>query len=89
METAMNNPTDRERVIFRRWRDTGDVIAFFPDQREEHGLIGSYMYVGQHSVAAYPNNTKPADVSEPDVAALKTELESIGYVLRVVRRRAR
>lgn len=79
-----------QRVIYRRWRDTGDVIAFFPDQPENGGLIGSYMHVGQHASASYPNATAPADIEEADVAALHAELtNAVGYRLRVVRRRVR
>jgi hypothetical protein len=74
-----------ERVIFRKWRDTGEVIAFFPDQKEGQ-YIGSYMHVGQHSSAQYPNlGTIPVKPSE--YAGLLSELQSIGYrELRIMQR---
>lgn len=76
-----------QRVIFRRWCDTGEVIAFFPDQQERDGLMGSYMHVGQHGPASYPNKTRPARMEEPDVLALWRELTyNVGYRLRVVSR---
>lgn len=58
--------TEETRVIFRRWRDTKDAIAFFPDCHERPGTVSSYMHVGQHSAARYPHSgTIPADVSGP------------------------
>lgn len=74
-----------QRVIFRKWRNTGNVIAFFPDQRDGE-FIGSYEHVGQHSNATYPHSqTIPATPEE--YADLLRELQGIGYELRVVRRR--
>lgn len=74
------------RVIFRVWKDTGSVIAFFPDLTEGRGLVQSYEHVGQHGVAAYPNNTRPATKAE--YASLKRELEGppFRYRLRVIKR---
>lgn len=87
----MDRSKGLERVMFRRFRaKPRDVIAFLPDQDEVRGYMMSYQHVGQHGAASYPNPaTIPADVSEPDVAALKAELERIGYRLRVVKRNAR
>ena len=75
-----------ERVIFRKWRGVGDIIALFPDQEERHGCIGSYMHVGQHSPASYPlDGTVPATPDE--YADLLAELVRIGYDnLRIVTR---
>lgn len=74
-----------QRVIFRKWRDSGDVIAFFPDQ-VDGPYIMAYEHHGQHGNATYPHpQTEPASPSE--YADLLSELESIGYNdLRVVRR---
>lgn len=41
------------RVIFRVFREGGEVIAFFPDLEEVRGLCSSYMHVGQHGAANY------------------------------------
>jgi hypothetical protein len=43
------------------------------------------MHIGQHAPAIYPHRlTEPANLTEPDVAALERELTSIGYRLEVV-----
>jgi hypothetical protein len=75
-----------QRVIFRKWKDTGDVIAFFPYQPENNGLIMAYEHVGQHGSAVYPHSgTVPATVDE--YRPLLSELVAIGYDdLRVVKR---
>lgn len=85
-------PADVTRVIFRRWRD-GDrePLALFPDlPADRFGDVLSYQHLGQHSAADYAGcirGTRPVDLLDPDVAALKAELERIGYNLRAVRRR--
>jgi hypothetical protein len=77
--------TEITRVVFRRFTDEiGGVIAFFPDMREGK-YVQSYMHIGQHSLASYPHpDTIPANLTEPDVAALERELTRIGYRLEVV-----
>ena len=74
-----------QRVIFRKWKGNGDVIAFFPDQRDGP-YIGSYEHIGQHGNASYPHpQTEPASANE--YADLLAELRSIGYDdLRIVKR---
>ena len=78
------------KVVFRKWRKDGDVIALFPDEiwNEAQKLIASYQHIGQHSGAEYHtviSRTKPAKPGE--YAGLLTELESIGYQnLRVMKR---
>lgn len=73
-------------VIFRRFKDNGDIIALFPE--EPHDLLGrycvSYMRVGQHAGADYPGVIRastPAKRSE--YASLARELRRIGYKLRI------
>ena len=39
---------DKVKVIFRKNKD-GDVIAFLPELRVNHGNIASYMHIGQHN----------------------------------------
>lgn len=74
-----------QRVIFRKWRDSGDVIAFFPDQIDGP-YIGAYEHVGQHGNASYPHpQTVPAKPDE--YVELLAELRAIGYDdLRIVKR---
>jgi hypothetical protein len=74
-----------QRVIFRKWKGNGDVIAFFLDQKDGPYVM-SYEHVGQHGRATYPNpQTLPAKPDE--YAPLLSELKRIGYDdLRVVTR---
>ena len=76
---------DEDIVIFRRFPD-GDIIALFPCLPAEclnPWPCQSYMRIGQHG-AADPyivHDTRPARPRE--YAALKAELEQIGYCLAV------
>lgn len=76
------------RTILRRWPDTGEVIALFPDIDEGRGMVSSYMHVGQHGPASRDIVGRTAHVSpdDPDAAALLRELRRIGYRPRVVQR---
>jgi hypothetical protein len=76
-------------VIFRKWKDTGDILALFPYDlgTDSPYTCSSYEHVGQHG-AADPRGciqqTKPAKPEE--YAALKAELESLGYKLKPMSR---
>jgi len=76
-------------VIFRRWKDNGDVIALFPALPAD--LCGrycdAYEHVGQHGGADFHGviqNTTPCS-TEASVD-LAQELRTIGYRLRPVKR---
>ena len=92
MERIYSNRKLREwepvqRVVFRTWKSTGDVIALFPDQPENRGCIGSYMHVGQHAEAdpcIVYGQTRPSKPRE--YKDLLIELANIGYRL-VIRKR--
>jgi hypothetical protein len=85
----MEHDTETTDVIFKLERGTCDqVVAFFP------GLPGTgrwdctcYAHVGQHSSAdlGYLTTCRPA--APTSYADLKRELESLGYNLKVVKRR--
>lgn len=85
--------TEQTTVLFRIWKDkTRDLIALFPDiqagDAQDSNRVQSYMHIGQHSGADYIHViriTRPAKPSE--YADLKAELESIGYNLKVAKRR--
>lgn len=67
------------KVIFRKFKQGGDIIALFPEQANRL-MVGSYMHVGQHSDADYTEviaATTPA--TESEYAGLLAELKSIGY----------
>jgi hypothetical protein len=89
-KTAMDviDTEDADIVIFRKFPD-GDVIALFPCLPAEcldHWPCQSYMRVGQHGAAdpCIVHDTRPA--KPRDYAALKAELERIGYRLAIRRR---
>jgi hypothetical protein len=72
-------------VVFRRWLDTGDIIALFP--AEPSDIDGwyclSYERVGQHSGADFHGvvqATRPATAEE--AAPLAEELTRLGYNLQ-------
>ena len=78
------------KVIFRKWKSNGEIIALFPEiPHDVNGVYSeSYQHIGQHG-AADPQGvvsiyTNPAIPEE--YADLKRELEQIGYVLRVCNR---
>ena len=67
---------DKVKVIFRKDKE-GNIIAFLPELRVNHGNIASYMHIGQHSEASYwfYKETKKVDKSEYN--SLLDELERI------------
>ena len=80
-------------VIFRKWNRKnfkGDIIALFPYEIFNlRGEVASYEHTGQHSGADYNyciQITVPA--KENEYNHLKTELESIGYNLKVINKRS-
>lgn len=80
------------QVVFRRWRDNGNIIALFPELPADYlgRFCDAYEHIGQHSGADYYGvilATKP--VSPEDAALLARELERIGYRLRPIKRAAR
>lgn len=75
---------EKALVIFRKFKDTGDVIAIFPEEPStdaQHECL-SYMHIGQHG-SCVPKYlmmvTVPATPEEYE--DLKKELEGIGYDL--------
>ena len=81
---------DKTAVIFRTFRDGGDVVALFPfepsDNHGHHCL--SYQHVGQHG-GATPDltNGKFTRPSTPaEVCDLACELRGLGYKLRAMQR---
>lgn len=79
-------------VIFRKFRDGGDVIALFPEMKENDGLCNSYQHIGQHGAADYgglvsaqDRTTAPATPEE--YADLLEELEAIGYTNLKIRQK--
>lgn len=82
--------SNKTRVILRRF--CGEVIALFPDIDEGFGDCLCYARIGKHAVRPRRTATRvsrPADLSEPDAAALVRELTALGYNLHIVKRMTR
>ena len=81
--------TEKTRVVFRKFKAAGDIVALFPDQQNPvTGLVMSYMHVGQHSAANYYGCVKASTLAKPkEYAALKKELKAIGYNVQVSKRK--
>jgi hypothetical protein len=76
-------------VVFRKWKDSGDVIALFPEEPSDINgwYCDAYEHVGQHGGADYFGGirlTRPASAAES--AALAEELTRIGYKLKSIKR---
>ena len=68
------------KVIFRKDKETNEIIAFFPETYK-NGKVMCYAHVGQHSMADigyYWDNTKRINSAE-EYGPLWKELEMIGY----------
>jgi erythromycin esterase-like protein len=78
------------RVVFRKFKDDGEIIALFPEERygRHDYTINSYMHVGQHSAADYDHVVAISHPArEDEYRSLLAELISIGYDdLRVMQR---
>ena len=80
---------DTDVVVFRRWRDSGDIIALFPEIPADlyNDLCGAYEHIGQHGGAncwSVIQQTLPVELHEAETLA--EELTGIGYNLRPIRR---
>ncbi len=79
-----------DKIAIRRWKDENhELIAFIPGAPANSGHIMSYMTVGQHGEASWPDilsRTRPVRASEPDVQDFLAELRSIGYKPRLIQR---
>ena len=86
----MKRDTEFTDVVFRV--DTtkdfeGVVFALFPHQASPNGLVTTYQHTGQHSSADYNYciiKSRPAKESE--YLPLFKELQSIGYLIKVVKK---
>jgi len=78
-----------DTVIFRKWRKTGEIIALFPGIAAD--LDGkrcqSYEHIRQHGGVEYNHVIRQTTKATPiEYGALKSELEKIGYALRIKNR---
>lgn len=82
--------TEKTIVIFRRWKDTGNVVAIFPEIPSDNQgyMCEMFEHHGQHTgrdCRGVVGRTTPA--KGPDVKALARELRGRGYRL-LIRRKA-
>ena len=73
------------KVVYRVFKN-GEVIALFPEIKEQRGCIMSYMHTGQHGPAdrAIVQDTKLAKSHQ--YMDLHRELLAIGYSLKVCKK---
>ena len=76
--------TNSTLTIFRKFFN-GEIIALFPELDENSPYYCmSYMHIGQHSGADYHGVIQITTKATPkEYESLKTELESIGYNLKI------
>lgn len=67
---------DKVKVIFRKDKE-GNIIAFLPELRVNHGNIMSYMHIGQHSEASHQFYAETKKANESEYNSLLDELKSI------------
>jgi len=81
--------TDKTKVIFRVFKDGGDVIAIFPEDPAtlDPYTCNSYQHLGQHGACNPTGLIAVTTAAKPEqYQDLKEELESIGYDLEVIKR---
>lgn len=80
------------KVVLRRWKQTGDVFALFPELAADlHGHCDSYEEIGGHGAADYfycLEASKPIKNYRYDLAAraIISQLTRIGYNLKRIQR---
>ncbi len=74
---------EKIKVIFRKFED-GQVIALFPNEKEEKGFIMSYMAIGQHSSASVDLVEELDTCNSKEVAQGIKMLQGVGYTNLVV-----
>jgi len=76
------------KVIFRKYKQGGDILALFPKENQGHGSCLCYQFIGQHGAADYGYCLTFTVLATPEeYAPLLAELQSIGYNLKVMKRR--
>ena len=78
-----------DRVIFRKWKGKPKtIIAILPDEKGVNlGNTLMYEHIGQHGEGDYYGVISQTTLAKPDeYKDLLTELESVGYKLKVVKR---
>ena len=80
---------NEQRVVFRKWRDTGSVIALFPEiPTDRQGwYCEAYEHVGQHGGADYHGVIQASRPAKPtEYRSLANDLDRIGYRVKPIKR---
>jgi hypothetical protein len=76
----MEREITQNPVIFRVFKDSGEVIALFPTIPAGGVYIESYQHIGQHGPAQYHEIVPITRLAKAkEYRELKKELEKIGY----------
>lgn len=67
------------KVIFRKDKETKNIIAFFPQFTANYGNIVCYQHVGQHGEASYDFYKDTLKATQNEYNDLLVELEQQGY----------
>ena len=78
-----------DRVVFRKFRDTGEIIALLPDNPANPGMVDSYMHVGQHGEASVGIARFTVRPLRGEHLELCGELRAIGYAVEMRERLTR
>jgi hypothetical protein len=74
-------------VVFRKFKQGGDIIALFPFYNEVDYTVMSYMRVGQHGQADYAHCVSNSVLATPEeYAPLLKELTGIGYSVKILKK---
>tara|TARA_R110000824_G_scaffold25410_1_gene88539 strand:- start:182 stop:490 length:309 start_codon:yes stop_codon:yes gene_type:complete len=80
----------KTKVIFRKWVNSGEIIALFPEEPADYDGYNcmSYMHIGQHgSASPLLIDTHTTLATPEEYADLRRELEvAIGYNLDIKKR---
>jgi hypothetical protein len=86
---STSEPATATTVVFRKWKDSGDIFALFPELPSD--ALGyhcdSYEHIGQHGRADYHGCIKNSTPAQPEeYQQLLQELTRIGYQLTPITR---
>jgi hypothetical protein len=62
-----------------------DILAIFPENKERDGNVECYAHIGQHSTASQGYYKTLPEATKVEYNDLKTELEGLGYKLKVLK----
>lgn len=78
----------KDAVIFRKDKKSGEIYALFPYLVDNYdGYVTTYQHIGQHSQGDLQHCIRTSVLAkEEEYRDLKSELESVGYKLDIKKR---